>query len=191
MTRLSVGIDPGTTGAFAVVDVDRLACVSVRRLPVTEHGWGGRTKYHIEPTALMSALRTDLDGRRAETVSIERQIPKIGKRQLPATTFSVGDSLGVCRTVAALFSDRVLIPRPQDWQPDPGDDEGWTKTRSRLLAAALFPDMQANFARSADHDLADAALLGYHAAMVARGCERIADGCGDEVLTRAISVTRI
>lgn len=168
-----VGIDPGVTGAFAVVETEGGKLLDCKRVVSEESGFGGRVKRHVSPGATLSLLKESIGGRPVDLVCIERVGPR---DKNPPVTFSLGDSFGVMRALADLITDRVILPRPQDWQPR----VTWTKDHSRALAALLNPEQARALSTKGSHDLADAMLLAEHGRRVAVGSIHLLEGVDND-----------
>ena len=141
-----VGIDPGASGAMAVLPEgdsplvedwpgDPGAAAEILR------SWA--TEYHIQLAALESV----------------HAMPKQGV----SSTFRFGVNFGAWQGILSALDLPYLMPRPTEWQkglvrksdgPDP-------KARSLAVARRLFPD--ADLSRKKDHGRADSLLLAWWA----------------------------
>lgn len=155
-----LGVDPGVTGAFAVIDTRDIARVHVVDMPVVMVKSKRQVRQIPEDMVAEIVLRI-----RPHFAIIERvhAMP----RQGVSSMFNFGCSWGIVRGVLA----GLQIPRsyvsPAEWKrryalgPD--------KQEARLRAASLFPSCAALFERRRDDGRAEAALLalfGAHATEV-------------------------
>lgn len=150
----AIGIDPGTSGAMALVERGgRL--MDWANLPNCPSPGGGLVKVEIDPIALhvLAAGWCDTHGLdiRSTVACIERAVPI--KHALFA--LSQGDSVGVCRAILAPMVRRIERPHPQQWQRLFGLNS--EKNGHRECARRLFPNLPAK----ARHDVCDAALMAH------------------------------
>ena len=142
--RAWIGIDPGKSGAIALITRDEQLVMDwpgdaagAAELLLT---W--RIEYHIELVAL-------------ERVG---SMPGQGVKSM----FSFGENFGTWQGILAALGIPYVMPRPQEWQKglvSPADGE--TKARSLAVARRLFPDAELD--RKKDHGRADALLLAWWA----------------------------
>lgn len=153
--RCFIGVDPGLTGAIAVID-DQGAVLGLLDMPVREiRGVKAATiKNEIDAEALHRWLLPLIAGRDA-LAAIER----VGSRpgQGLASTFSLGDSFGSARAVLSCCSLSVLDIKPQDWKKSLSVTDD--KATSLDLARRLFPTAKDQLKRKKDHGRAEALLI--------------------------------
>ena len=148
MTRLFVGVDPGKTGAVAVVD---------------EHGepqWVDdipRIGGELDAKAFAEMLRESRN--LIACAAIERT------QALPQTPRSVCHSLGMSEGMALagllMLDVRIVRPRPAEWKRVmriPAD-----KAKAKEMAEMMFPSMKHRIRRASDHNRAEALLLADYA----------------------------
>lgn len=145
-----LGVDPGATGALAMLDTDLDALV-VRDMPNALVRTGKTQRRQISEVWLADLLHAfDPDHAWIERV---HALP----RQGVTSSFSFGLAYGLVRGVLAALQVPVSLVTPNEWKrhfrlgPD--------KHEARLVAARLFPASAHAFARSADDGRAEAALL--------------------------------
>lgn len=150
-----IGVDPGLTGAIAVID-DQGAVLGLLDMPVREiRGVKTATvKNEVDAGALHRWLLPLTAGRDA-LASIER----VGSRpgQGLASTFSLGDSFGAARAVLSCCSRSVLDIKPQEWKKSLSVTDD--KSTSLELARRLFPTAERMLKRKRDHGRAEALLI--------------------------------
>lgn len=149
---LIIGIDPGITGAMAMIDQD-LHLIGIADLPVMPTGVGNRQQ--INGAELAKILRSVQESRQRQiTVRIEdvASMPQDGSVQAFSFGKNVGRILGI---LEALQIPYELI-KPAEWKKRAGL---WKKDKdaSRTLAQQLYPE--ASLARKLDHNRAEAILI--------------------------------
>jgi crossover junction endodeoxyribonuclease RuvC len=150
MTPLFVGIDPGLTGAVAVLDHGG-NLLALDDLPVIANGKGGsRVTRQIDPAGLAALLPPHSMN---VSVALERVAARPG--QGVSSVFSLGDSYGCIRGVVAALGMAVEIVTPATWKKrfQLTND----KEVSRAKATELYP--AAGLHRVKDHNRAEALLL--------------------------------
>ena len=146
---LLIGIDPGVSGAIAVVGDGRVAC---RDMPTMEMNG----KRRVCPAGLRDALQAIRhEGHSVEMVILEHVQGVQGTGATSAFTF--GRSFGVVEGVLAGLFLRHTLVRPQVWTKALGVSRD--KGSHRLAASRLWPQHADLFARVKDDGRADAALL--------------------------------
>lgn len=143
-----VGIDPGLSGAIAVLTEGMPA---VYDMPRDMDGVAGGTVYR-----LLASLEPD-------EIYIERThaMPKNGSK----AAYSQGDSNGCLRTAVHILRSAPLIwVPPRKWQTEyslfgGGFTDLERKNRSRWRAQELFPTLADELNRSKDHNRAEALLI--------------------------------
>lgn len=168
------GIDPGKTGAVALVD-ERGVFLSLRTVPVVKGATGSRVEYDLDG---IRDMLEQLRGGGPLFATVEKAVPmpfifkkKKQEGQEEADTgiggtivnYQRGVSMGWAWMLAALRIPHQLVV-PQTWQSvmlagTAGSD---TKQKSILAAHRLFPGVSLRrTARSEklDHNLSDALLL--------------------------------
>lgn len=138
-----IGIDPGLSGAVALLQDDLL---QVFDMPTVEV----RGRRQIVPSLLAGVLRHQVDMVVIEHVQ--------GVQGTGATSaFSFGRSFGLAEGLATGLGLPVTLVRPQAWTKALGVSRD--KGEHRAIAARLWPRHADLFARVKDDGRADAALL--------------------------------
>lgn len=154
-----IGIDPGLTGAVAVLVVSPSAepLLTVVDLPVVDRS-GGAVKRAVCVKSLIDLLAyLAPPGARAALEHVHA-----APGQGVAGVFSLGHSAGVCEAALAARGIPSTLVRPATWKAAlcvPADKNG-----ARERAAALLPFGARCWPRAKDHNRAEAALLAYYAA---------------------------
>lgn len=149
---MHIGIDPGLSGAVAILDVHG-ALVGVFDTPVLTLATSRGTKLEYDVPGLV-ALLTPYAGAQAHVTLEESQaMPGQGVRSM----FMVGVGFGVWLALLAALALPHTRVRPAIWKRALG--LGKDKEASRLRAMQLFPG--ADLRRKKDHGRAEALLLAY------------------------------
>jgi len=160
-TRTVVGIDPGVTGALAVLrQVDGAWTVmAVYDLPVKqERTSSGKVRRHIDPVALY-ALLGGLGP--IDQVVVERLNAPPGISGVAA--FSLGATAATIGTVLALLCLGVKMVSPSTWKR--AMDVPKCKESARQFATERFGTSE-YWRRKMDHNRAEAALLALYGALL-------------------------
>lgn len=141
-----LGIDPGASGAIALIDNSGDVLVEV---------WPGDP---VAAADLLRGWRTSYDIQHA---CLERVASRPG--QGVSSVFSFGTNFGCWQGILAALAIPYSLPTPQAWQkglivPSDGPD---TKARSLAVARRLFPTVDLH--RKGDHGKSDALLLALYA----------------------------
>lgn len=147
---MTIGIDPGVTGAVAVFNKDGYWSED---MPVIT--MGTKNRYCINPIGLKELLIN----MGKQTVYLERvhAMPKNGG----IGNFSMGDSFGAIRATCMTLGYPLVLVTPQSWKKF--YNLSAKKEQCRARAVELFPEE--NFNRKKDIDRAEAMLIahyGYH-----------------------------
>lgn len=157
-----LGLDPGVTGAYAVVEAGRL--LGVEDLPNAKIATGRSVKTRLVPELIADAFRRLLPVDVAYLEEVHA-MPKQGT----ASTFAFGHSFGILIGVLAGLGVPTRLVRPQHWKKLVGV-RGAEGSASIARAVQLYPDHAGELNRVKDHNRADAILIAYagHLSGVAR-----------------------
>lgn len=166
---VTIGIDPGVTGAIALVDVSgaRPRVLDLRDMPVTmTTKSNGRVRRRVDPAALILALRDMTKGRKrgAVTAYVEDVHASPGMGVVSAFTF--GHTAGVIEAALAACGVTVQLCSPSSWKRAlavPADKAASMARATELLGE----DAAAHWPRKMDHNRAEAACLALYGARVA------------------------
>lgn len=158
--RYIAGIDPGRTGAIAVLDtVCRTLLLFPMQLDDEGHVCAGST----------SQLFRNVLSLRLELIVLEEvhAMPKQGV----TSSFTFGRAYGLVEEAAAALGVPMMYAPPHVWKKAMGLSSD--KNESRRLAQKLFSASAGFFARVKDEGLAEAALLAEYGCRRAKLQERI------------------
>lgn len=150
---MTLGIDPGVSGAIAIFESDRL--ITVLDMPVVETQAGKKKKRRISPEMLVAEL--------------EQYVPFITKAYMEnvhampgqgvSSMFTFGEASGLVRGVMAGFKVPTQLVSPASWKRGLSLASG--KDASRAMAAQLWPHAAGFFTRQRDDGRAEAALIAH------------------------------
>jgi len=151
MSVYCVGIDPGLTGAIAILKDGDFHCLF--DMPTTIKGGAGSVKYEVSPSAILQFLHANLPSVESHKGIVERVNGMPG--QAASSTFSLGDSFGCARSVLACAGIPHIVVTPATWKKHfklTSDKE-----QSRALASKLFPSAELHLKKH--HDRSEALLM--------------------------------
>lgn len=150
-----IGIDPGFSGAIAVLDPanDR---THVYDMPTLESG--KRTEINL--AQLVEILRSEC---RFDNGGVLVVLEKVGAmpKQGVSSTFRFGEGYGAIKGILAALAVPYELSTPQAWKRVMMNGMPKEKDASRLRAIQLFPDVDLSLKKH--HGRADALLLAEYA----------------------------
>ena len=152
MSKYSIGIDPGLSGAIAIISTESLKIFDMPTMTVERNG---KAKRQVSASELAEMLYL-YSGRDCH-VYCERVGAVTG--QGVTSVFSFGRSFGMIEGILAAFKMPVTYVAPATWVKAVGRGQG--KDASRARAMELFPSEQDQFKLKKWDGRADAALIAY------------------------------
>ena len=155
---IAIGIDPGITGAIAVVDRSGNELLDLEDMP-TIKAKNGKSQVNIPELASILRREPRWAEVRLEQVNAMPGKAKPGQqaRTMGATSaFNFGANFGAIQGVVQTLGFPITLVRPQAWKQAAGlinADKDYARTR----ALQLYPD--ADLARKKDIGRADAILI--------------------------------
>jgi len=147
-----LGIDPGLSGAIAVLDLSN-KLLAVHDMPTTTIRSGKSDKRQLSEAMLSSLVKqTNAQHSYLEFVSAR-------PGQGVSSMFNFGVGYGAIRGVLAGLGVPMSTVTPAKWQRDLNLAKG--KDANRARAAQLFPEFAYLFSRVKDDGRADAALIAW------------------------------
>src|SRR4051812_21687671 len=110
MTAFYLGIDPGLSGAIALVSADG-SLAMVEDMPISGRG-AGHVKHEADPAGVAHLLRPHVSGIRHGVVELVTAMPGQGVSSM----FSLGNSLGVVTAVLACLGIGYELLPPTKWK---------------------------------------------------------------------------
>jgi crossover junction endodeoxyribonuclease RuvC len=150
---ICIGIDPGVHGAVAVLD-DEGALIQIYDMPTLQDGAKGRRAINA-PLLASLVFKSHADRAFCELVGPRPTDGSVG-------AFGFGRSRGVIEGVLAAAGVPVQMIAPPTWKRIAGVGAGKeAKDSARSIAIARWPSQADLFARKADIDRAEAALIAW------------------------------
>jgi len=153
--RYWVGIDPGNTGALAVVD-EYGDAMGWTRMPIIKVG--RRTEINV--ARLKEFLPYPIRGEEHKIKIVIEEVTSFGMGRTSAFTF--GKNLGVLLGVVSCMGFPMERPRPKQWQKVmlEGLAKGeHTKSSANVMALRLYPQLSDTLKVKANQGIADAILM--------------------------------
>lgn len=158
------GIDPGLSGAFAVLDphdwfgrrMDRPDLIFVSDFPTfSTMSTKGKKRTHLDLARLFAEMRAA--GRMSAMCAIEQVSAMPG--QGVSSMFRFGESYGMVQALAVAAGWQITHVTPAKWKADLRLAGGKDASRKRCIE--IWPEHAAKFALVKDHGKADATLIAY------------------------------
>ncbi len=151
--RITIGIDPGATGALAVLADGKVD--TVIDMPVSARKAGGQQINAAELGALLRGVGVKHHG--ADLLMVLEQVSAMPGQGV-SSMFRFGESVGVIRGALGALRLPLLCVSPQVWKRHHGLI-GADKDVARTRAIELFPEVSGLLARKKDIGRADALLI--------------------------------
>jgi crossover junction endodeoxyribonuclease RuvC len=167
MQRTWLGIDPGISGAVAVIEGSD---VTFYDTPTVQVKAGKSVKNQMDPFACAEIVRKYSNGPIGSTmVTIEKVAPMPsfkGKEEgeAPASmgvtsAFNFGWGYGVWIGICATLNVPYMLAHPATWKRRILSDMDKGKDAGRVKAMQLYPHIASQLSRKKDHGRADSLLL--------------------------------
>ena len=147
-----IGIDPGASGAVAILEKSG-KLVHVFDMPSVELMAGGKAKRRVNPEMLAAELKLYADQGATAVVEQVGAMPGQGVSSM----FAFGESFGLAKGVLAGLRISTSTVTPSKWKKAMGVNAG--KDGSRAKAAQLWPSQAGEFKRVKDDGRAEACLI--------------------------------
>jgi len=146
-----IGIDPGLTGAIAILNIDKrvLFC---HDLPITTVPKGSKDKPILNANLLYKLLMKFSPCK----IAVEKVHAMPG--QGVTSTFNFGKSYGIILASIDIAESEYLAVTPQAWKKMQGLI-GTDKEAAVALAIKKYPEAASSLTRKKDHGRADALLI--------------------------------
>lgn len=151
MSSLVIGIDPGVSGAVAILEQEKL--VMVFDMPMVEIKVGKAMKRRVSAEMLADELRLYANAGAVAWIEKVSAMPGQGVSSM----FAFGEAYGLARGVLAGLGVPCHAVTPMQWKKGMGLNQG--KDASRAKAAQIWPMQAGEFKRVKDDGRAEAALI--------------------------------
>ena len=159
-----IGIDPGSSGAVAVIDGDTGLVHSVWNFPTTIKANGKKIINTIELYWNLDEL-ADIEN---DLIIVSEQVNSRKGNDMPSV-FTFGVTCGRIWGICEMFVENVVYVSPQKWKKYFGIIKSKEQTpteakeMSRQKALELHPEAEEYLKRKKDHDRAEALLIARYA----------------------------
>jgi crossover junction endodeoxyribonuclease RuvC len=147
-----IGIDPGLTGAIAVIDTEDGKVKAIADIPTLTVGKSATVKKIVDGSALANVLMPFVG---KSTVIIEKVAARPGNGA--ASVFSLGHTAGAIEAILCVLEFPRMYVAPSSWKKSMGLSDD--KALSIGLAKQLYPAASEHLTRKMDHNRAEAILL--------------------------------
>lgn len=155
-----IGIDPGLTGACAVLDHNGVRAVfDLPTMPVPGAGPKALVKRKIDGRALCQLLLKHCPASEGKPSAVLEQVHARGDGNAMQTQASLLRSLGAIETVLECLGYPLQYVAPQSWKRS--FNLGREKSDSLDAARRLYPAAASDLSRQKDHNRAEAVLLAH------------------------------
>lgn len=158
-SSLILGIDPGITGAMAIISSgENPKFVAVFDFPTLEVKIGNKLKTRIDLESLSFLIESyskDI------LVALIEEVGQISTKSDPFSSFVFGFATGSVHGVLTSNQIKIETVKPLIWKAALGLDSD--KSKSIAKAIKLFPEAEIHLKRKKDHGRAEAILLAHFA----------------------------
>jgi crossover junction endodeoxyribonuclease RuvC len=152
VTHIVIGIDPGLSGAIAMMTADS---IRVTDIPTNLKGGGsGKVKNEVNASGFALWLRETVDGQGDEVLVVIERVSSMPGQGV-ASMLSLGDTVGAIRGVVAAKGYPIAWVTPAKWKRHYG--LGSDKELARARAIEMYPSV--DLSRKKDHNKAEAMLI--------------------------------
>lgn len=150
---LIIGIDPGLSGALALVGSQGLQ--DMQDMPVMPRSAGGTVKQQVNAAALHAQVKAWVNGHDKNEFIVFFERVNAMPKQGSASTFSLGHTSGIIEGVICAYGLAHEIITPQTWKRHFKLTSD--KDAARALAQRYYP--AASLGRKRDHNRAESLLI--------------------------------
>lgn len=145
-----IGIDPGLTGALAVLGAKSGRLIALEDLPVMRKGFSDK-RNQIDPNGLARIFRRYRNHCEV-TLEMAQAMPKQGV----SSTFIIGHTAGIIEGVLGGLGIKCNLVPASIWKKE--SKIGKDKEKSRAIAIRMFPNCD-KLGRKKDHNRAESILI--------------------------------
>lgn len=151
-----LGIDPGLSGALALLDLQTRKVTQIWDMPLQDG------KVYPEGVAIIIDMAKGIASAQG---SLHAAIENVNSRPGQAHMWAFAMSVGIVHGCLGALSVPFSLIQPAQWKSScglrrlPTETQADTKTRARRLASKLWPEHAAEFKRIKDDGRAEACLI--------------------------------
>ena len=147
-----IGIDPGLSGAIAILENNRV--LDVFEMPVMAEG--KKNKRQLNSAQLVKLLKNNISKNEDVSVVVEQVNAMPG--QGVTSMFNFGQTFGAIKGVCAALELPIFFVRPSKWKKH-FELINSSKDSSRTKAIEMYPALSNNLAKKKDVNKSDAILI--------------------------------
>jgi crossover junction endodeoxyribonuclease RuvC len=147
-----IGIDPGLSGAIAVLDDQKVKCIF--DMPVMSEG--KKNKRQLNSALLVSLLRENINSKEDTIIVVEQVNAMPG--QGVTSMFNFGQTFGAIHGIVAALGLPIFFVRPAKWKKH-FDLIKSSKDASRTKAIEMYPSLSDQLSKKKDVNKSDAILI--------------------------------
>ena len=147
-----IGIDPGLSGAIAVLDDQKVKCIF--DMPVMSEG--KKNKRQLNSALLVSLLRENINSKEDTIIVVEQVNAMPG--QGVTSMFNFGQTFGAIKGISAALGLPIFFVRPAKWKKH-FELINSSKDASRTKAIEMYPSLSGQLSKKKDVNKSDAILI--------------------------------
>ncbi|MDC0369863.1 crossover junction endodeoxyribonuclease [Pelagibacteraceae bacterium] len=147
-----IGIDPGLSGAIAVLDDQKVKCIF--DMPVMSEG--KKNKRQLNSALLVSLLRENINSKEDTIIVVEQVNAMPG--QGVTSMFNFGQTFGAIKGISAALGLPIFFVRPAKWKKH-FQLINSSKDASRTKAIEMYPSLSGQLSKKKDVNKSDAILI--------------------------------
>jgi crossover junction endodeoxyribonuclease RuvC len=147
-----IGIDPGLSGAIAVLDDQKVKCIF--DMPVMSEG--KKNKRQLNSALLVSLLKENINSKEDTIIVVEQVNAMPG--QGVTSMFNFGQTFGAIKGISAALGLPIFFVRPAKWKKH-FELINSSKDASRTKAIEMYPSLSGQLSKKKDVNKSDAILI--------------------------------
>tara|TARA_B100001094_G_scaffold322457_1_gene371816 strand:- start:187 stop:678 length:492 start_codon:yes stop_codon:yes gene_type:complete len=147
-----IGIDPGLSGAIAVLDDQKVKCIF--DMPVMSEG--KKNKRQLNSALLVSLLKENINSKEDTIIVVEQVNAMPG--QGVTSMFNFGQTFGAIKGISAALGLPIFFVRPAKWKKH-FELINSSKDASRTKAIEMYPLLSGQLSKKKDVNKSDAILI--------------------------------
>ena len=147
-----IGIDPGLSGAIAVMENNKV--LNMFDMPVMSEG--KKNKRQLNSALLVALIKENVENSKEVSVVVEQVNAMPG--QGVTSMFNFGQTFGAIKGICAALELPIFFVRPSKWKKH-FELINSSKDSSRTKAIEMFPSFSSQLSKKKDSNKADAILI--------------------------------
>ena len=148
-----IGIDPGLTGAIAVLEDKKV--IELFEMPVMAEG--KKNKRQLNSAQLVKLLKDNIDNKNEEVSVVVEQVNAMPGQGV-TSMFNFGQSFGAIKGICAALELPIFFVRPSKWKKY-FELINSSKDSSRTKVIEMYPLLSSRLSKKKDVNKADAILI--------------------------------